>query len=140
MHSFKGLAHIGLYSSDLEKTKKFYMDNFSFKCVDERVIEKTNNETVKVTMLALNDMVLEVIEHSDTALRKTGNGGCVDHLAIEVENLSEIITELRTKGQVFRTEEPVVNMEMLGGAQYIYLSGPNGESIELFEYLNKRTG
>ncbi|AJY75082.1 VOC family protein [Paenibacillus beijingensis] len=137
MHSFKGLAHIGLYSGDVEETINFYTSNFDFQVVNERTIEKPDHQWVKVAMLALNGMTLEVIEHSDKSLHKTGNGGCVDHVAIEVENLPEIVTAIRAKGHQFRTEEPVVNMEMLGGARYIYLSGPSGESIELFELLSR---
>lgn len=135
MHSFKGLAHIGLYSGDAEKTKAFYMNQLGFALLNERVINKKDGAWVRVVMLTLGDMTMEVIEHSDQALHKTGNSGCVDHLAIEVENLPEIIAELRKKGISFLTEEPTINPDMLGGAQYIYLLGPSGESIELFERL-----
>lgn len=86
-------------------------------------------------MIGLGDMLIELIEHSDITQQKSGNAGCVDHIAILVTGLYEIIGDLKAKGCQFLTEEPISITEPGWESHYIYLYGPSMESIELMEYL-----
>ncbi|MDF2699412.1 MAG: hypothetical protein K0Q49_968 [Haloplasmataceae bacterium] len=130
---FKGLAHIGIYTSDICKTKQFYMDYFDFKFVNEVVLEKPNNITLKIAFLDLNGLVLEILESSDQSVSRKGSGGSIEHFAIRVEHLDLIVNDLKTKGLVFETEKPLQNEKL--NAKMIFLRGVSEERIELFEYL-----
>lgn len=135
MSNFKGLAHIGLYTEDIEATKSFYIDNLGFKLDYETVAEKPNNGWLKIAFISLNGMIIEILEPSDRSLIKKGNGGCVDHLTIEVKNLDNIVKALKAKGITFETEEPIKLNKLFNGVQVIFFRGPSGERLELFEFL-----
>lgn len=135
MTNFKGLAHIGLHTANSEESVKFYTENLGFKYEYEHIIEKPNNEWMKLTFISLNGMVIELLEPSDKTAVKSGNSGCVDHLTIEVKNLNEIVSTLKSKGIAFETEQPIQMPTLKNGAQLIFFRGPSDERLELFEYL-----
>jgi len=80
-------------------------------------------------------MVIELLEPSDKSLAKQGNAGSVDHIAIEVKNLDELVSQLKAKGIEFETEKPIKLEKLFNGAQVIFFRGPSGERLELFEFL-----
>jgi hypothetical protein len=43
--------------------------------------------------------------------------------------------ELKAKGIVFETEEPIVIDKLFNGARIIFFRGPSGERLELFEFM-----
>lgn len=135
MSNFKGLAHIGLYTENIEATKSFYIDNLGFKLDYETISEKPNNGWLKIAFISLNGMIIEILEPSDRSLIKKGNDGCVDHLTIEVNNLDDIVKDLKAKGITFETEEPIKLNKLFNGVQVIFFRGPSGERLELFEFL-----
>ena len=135
MENFKGLAHIGLFTEDIEKSKGFYMDNFNFKLEHEVKVDKPAGAWLKIAFLNLNGMVIELLEPSDKTGIKKGNDGCVDHLAIEVKELELLMENLRLKGITFETEKPIKVEKLFRGVQVAFFRGPGGERLELFEYL-----
>lgn len=140
MSNLKGLAHIGLYTEDIEVSKKFYVENLGFKLEYETVSEKPDNQWLKMAFVNLNGMVIELLQHSDKAKAKSGNAGCVDHLTIEVKNLNQVMADLKQKGIVFETEEPIQMPKLFQGAQIAFFRGPSGERLELFEYFGDPLG
>ncbi len=137
MSNFKGLAHIGLFTEDVEASKSFYMNNLGFKLDYETKLDKPNNAWSKIAFINLNGMVIELIEPSDKTLVKKGNNGSVDHLTIEVKNLPDIVSNLKTRGITFETEVPIINEKLYNGVQIIFFRGPSGERLELFEFLGR---
>jgi len=135
MACFKGLAHIGLFTEDIERSKSFYIDSFGFKLEDEITLDKPGNQWLKLAFISLNDMVIELLEPSDKTNVKRGNAGSVDHIAVKVENLQEIVDVLKKKEIVFETEEPNYIKKL--DAQMIFLRGPSGERIELIELISR---
>lgn len=135
MSNFKGLAHIGLFTDDIEKSKKFYIENLGFEFMYETVLDKPDNQWLKLSFINLNGMIIEFLQNSDVTKNKKGNDGCVDHLTIEVKNLNEIVSNLKAKGITFETDEPIKLEKLFNGAQVIFFRGPSGERLELFEFL-----
>jgi len=133
--NFIGLAHIGIYTEDIQISKKFYCDYLGFEVMFEQLIEKPNNEWLKIMMLNLNGMIIELLEPSDKTNIKKGNNGSVDHFAIEVKNLNDIVKVLNQKGIIFETEQPRIIPQLFKGVSVMFFRGPSGERIELFEYL-----
>lgn len=132
---YMGLAHIGIFTADIEKSKSFYIDNFGFKLDGEVKLDKPGNVWSKLAFLNLNGMVIELVEPSDKTKVNTGNNGSVEHLTIKVEGISELVKELKGKGITFETEEPIHIAKILNGVNVIFFRGPNGERLELFEAL-----
>lgn len=135
MSKFIGLAHIGLYTGDIEASKRFYTENLGFKLDYETVMDKPESAWLKMAFISLNGMIIELLESSDRNANKTGNAGCVDHLTIEVKDLPSLVSELKGKGIVFETEEPIVLDKLFNGVRIIFFRGPSGERLELFEFM-----
>jgi catechol 2,3-dioxygenase-like lactoylglutathione lyase family enzyme len=135
MSEFTGLAHIGLQTGDIQASKKFYMENLGFRLDYETVMDRPDGAWLKIAFVNLNGMIIELLESSDKDANKTGNAGCVDHLTIEVKNLPALLGELKAKGIVFETEEPIVIDKLFNGARIIFFRGPSGERLELFEFM-----
>jgi lactoylglutathione lyase len=135
MNNFKGLAHIGLFTSDIEKSKKFYTENLGFKLDYESILEQPDNGWLKLAFINLNGMIIELLEPSDKENMKKGDNGCVEHLAVEVQNLLDVVEDLKAKGIKFETEQPAKHDKLFKGVLSIFFEGPNGERLELFEFL-----
>ncbi len=134
---FKGLAHIGIFTDNIEKSKGFYITNFGFKLGNETRLDKPDGSWLKLSFLILNDIVIELVEPSDKTVLKKGDKESNNHLAIKVENISEVVKELKEKGiSSFETEEPIFIEKLFSGSKAIFLKGPAGERLELFEFLS----
>lgn len=120
----KGLAHIGVFVKDMETSVKFYRDILGFTVTDVH-----NN----LTFCNIGTCLIELVEIKDYQPRTPGQ---VDHIAVEVENIEELVAELRAKG--VELPEKIGEMPtLLGGVKNIFFVGPDGERIELFEYTNR---
>ena len=127
-----GLAHIGVFASDLNVSQDFYEKIMGFR----KVWENTNHSEegdVKVVFVEKDGLVIELIKMPK--LQERGDG-VVDHFAISVNGLEGVIEELKEKGVVFEEgsyrEAPHVFER---GSKWILLRGPNNERIELNERL-----
>lgn len=135
MSELKGLAHIGLHTRDIEMSKSFYIEYLGFTLEYETRLDKPNNEWLDLSFISLNGLVIELIEPSDREKAKMGNVGSINHIAIEVKNLPELMKQLKSRGVLFESDQPRRVEKLFKGVQVAFLQGPNGERIELFEYL-----
>ena len=63
--------------------------------------------------------------------------GQVDHICLECDDIDEYMKRLEGKVEVV---SPIGTMpDMFGGAKNVFFLGPDGERIELFQYLTKKT-
>ncbi len=135
MKNFKGLAHIGVFTPDLERSKNFYIHDLGFELEYETTLQKSENLKLEMAFVRLDNLVIELLEPSDSTMIKPESGGAVNHIAIEVEDLPGIVKELKGKGIVFETEELSYMEKLFRGVRNIFLRGPSGERLELFEFL-----
>ena len=123
---YKGLAHISIFTDDVQKSEDFYIQNLGFRIYNKK---------------SFPDFELWFIENGGLILELNGQGakdvnGKIDHIALEVLGLDAAIEDLREKGVVFETKEPeIVKPNFANGIRNIFIVGPSGERIELFEYL-----
>lgn len=125
-----GLAHIGVYVADAEKSKDFYLNTLRFDF-------KAENVLLNGTKLIFCDAGSCQIELICPAVPVKKPEGVVSHIAIECKNIEAWVEELKEKGVKFETENVSVMDTLLGGAKNIFLNGPDGERIELWEYITK---
>lgn len=133
MKSFRGLAHIAVYTTDIEQSIRFY-ELLGGECTMRGSVQKPAGVN-QLAMVRLTDFEIELIQPGDgTAV--TAEGGVIPHFAIEVENLPLVVNEMCVMGiGDFCTAEPNVMPELFGGLQNIFFRGPSGELIELIEHF-----
>lgn len=130
--TIEGLGHISLHTTDIEKTVDFYTNVLGFQKIEDISHEEADG-TLRIVFLLCVDIILEIIQKPNGKLDGKGDG-CFHHLAIQVTGIEEMISILKEEGVVFETENYVDLPHMFNGSKCIFFRGPNGESIELFEY------
>ncbi len=123
----KGLVHIGVFITDIERSKKFYGEILGF------TLDTTHElPGAHIAIMSAGTCILELVEIVGEAQYPEG---VVNHIAMEVEDLAQAMKELAAKGIKFDTAEPVVDEKMCGGVTYIFFRGPDNEKIEILQYL-----
>ena len=133
---FVGLAHIQIGTKDLEKSIQFYVDNLGFQVTNRSELTRPDG-TTKMALVRLGSCILELAQPAkpETVLEKTK--GTVGHFAIEVTDIDKAVAAVKAKG--ITPDRDVFTMENLfGGIRGAFISGPSGESIELFQYMKKQ--
>lgn len=133
---FVGLAHIQIGTKDLEKSIQFYVDNLGFKVINRSELTRPDG-TTKMALVQLGSCILELAQPAkpETVLEKTR--GTIGHFAIEVTDINKAVAAVKAKG--ITLDRDVFTLENLfGGIRGAFLSGPSGESIELFEFIKKQ--
>lgn len=128
-----GLAHIGVFVQNIEKSKEFYTDVLCFECFSEASVE-TEQGVIKIAFIRLGSCVIELVEFPEHDKRSLD--GVVAHIALNVNDIDLMQICLEKKGVKFETEKPVdLPMVFDNGVRYINLHGPDGEIIELNQTL-----
>lgn len=126
----KGLAHIGLIVSDIERSAKFYTEVLGFRQIWQNK-NKSPEGDISIVFVQNTNCVLELICFPKTEKRSAGS---FDHIALRVENINSAMDRLKQKGVKFiegsYEEAPQV---FENGSRWVFLSGPDGERIELNE-------
>lgn len=125
-----GLAHIGILVSDAEASKDFYLNTLHFDLKEDYTLPNG-------TRLIFCDAGSCQIELICRANHDPKPEGVVSHIAIECRNIEGWVEELSAKGVRFESDTITVMDQLLGGAKNIFLQGPDGERIELWEYLSR---
>lgn len=127
MGKIVGLNHIGLFIKDRERSKKFYKEVLGFECI----FEFTADDGAKIAFIRNGDCVIELVEFPEPKERVDG---WFDHVAMRVENIEEVVAELREKGIEFDSEDIVSSPKCFpNGSKYILFRGPDGEHLEVME-------
>ena len=132
MKHLTGLAHIALYTKDLEASLAFYelLGGAAFDQADVKKATGTNH----IKLVQMPGFVLEIIEPHDGS-PVTAEGGLFPHIALEVDDVDAAVAELKALGiNTFRTAEPN-SMPIFGGIRNIFFYGPDGELLELLQHL-----
>ena len=123
MKHITGLAHIALFTKDLEASVKFY------ECLGGKV-------TGQADVVSMPGFDLEIIEpHDGTDV--TAQGGLFPHIAIEVNDIDAAIADLKAAGITnFRGGvDKAADLPIFGGIRNAFFIGPNGEQLELLQHL-----
>jgi catechol 2,3-dioxygenase-like lactoylglutathione lyase family enzyme len=130
MAGLKGLAHIGVFTADMDASLDFYCKTLGMELFYSCDLGKT-----KLGFVRAGNCVIELIAPEDY---KGGRGeGAVAHIAIEVEDIRAVVAGLKAKGVAFSTPDVAVLPQLFPtGSTNIFFTGPNGESLELYEYVS----
>ena len=123
-----GLAHVGVYVSDVERSRKFYEDILGFTYIGQSVMDSDQGPT-DLIFLKQGDLTLELV-HKQTFLKNCN--GYVDHIAFSVKNVEEVEKKLREQGVKFQQSTVRHEPQILSGIHFIHFYGPDGERLELY--------
>ena len=133
MAKMEGLAHIGVFVSDLQKSKKFYEDILDFKTIWECRVKEADGTTTDVAFVQNGCLTLELVRLENLQNR---TDGIVDHIAMKVEDIEAVKETLISRGIAFETNEVVFNADVFpNGSKWILFRGPDHEHLELTEVL-----
>ena len=152
MKHITGLAHIALFTKDLEASVKFY------ECLGGKVTGQADVQkplgTNHIKIVSMPGFDLEIIEpHDGTDV--TAQGGLFPHIAIEVNDfvcdgrddviviaievndIVAAIADLKAAGITnFRGGvDKAADLPIFGGIRNAFFIGPNGEQLELLQHL-----
>lgn len=123
-----GVAHIGLYIKDVERSKKFYTEVLGFETICEFVSLEGN----KMAFVKSGNLIIELIQHKVWMDRKDG---LFDHIAMEVENIEETSEKLKKSGIEFEADIYFDDLVFDKGVKYQAFRGPDGEHLEIYQTL-----
>ncbi len=133
MIEMNGLAHVGVFVKDLNRSVAFYRDILDFEKTWEFSATEEDGSVSKAAFVKNGNLVLELIQPGNPQERVDGR---VDHVAILVKNIEAVRGELQARGVVFETEEIVHNQDAApNGSKWILFRGPDQEHLELTEIL-----
>jgi lactoylglutathione lyase len=113
---------------DIEASVKFYAEALGFE-----LTARHSMGTAQLAFLNVGSCCIELVQTADYAPRPAG---VVDHIAIEAEDIETLVCKLIEKGIVFLSDINTAN-GLLGGIKNVFFTGPDGERLEFFEYINK---
>ena len=133
MKHITGLAHIALYTKDMETSLNFYKALGGVVTDQADVQKPTGTNHIKIVQMP--GFFLEIIEPHDGS-PVTAEGGLFPHIAMEVDDIDAAIADCKAVGITsFRTEEPNT-LPIFGGIRNIFFYGPDGELLELLQHLS----
>ncbi len=129
MSELKGLAHIGVYTKDMDTSVAFYKKlGFEFVNIYDR--------GTKLGFVKLGDLLVELIQPADLSRLEGLKGGIIAHFALEVQDIEAVVEDLKAQGLI--ADDAKINESgTMGGMKNVFLEGPMGERIELLEYTSK---
>ncbi|MGI6004149.1 MAG: VOC family protein [Christensenellales bacterium] len=128
MSLYKGLDHIGVYTTDLQGSEDFYVKTLGFELLSRQRATRADGSEFGMCFVAAGSCEIELVEVAELPA-----SGVIAHIALEVEDIELAMATLKDKGVDFPT--PYGEMSILGGIKNVFFSGPSGERLELVQRL-----
>lgn len=134
MAKIKNINHIAIAVNDVEQSLKFWRDAMGLQ-VDR--IEDVPSQKSEVVFIPVGDSEVELVKPTspDTGVAKfiEERGGGMHHLCFEVDNIDEMLAQLKEKGIRLINE---VALELPGRKMaFIHPKSTNGVLVELYQVL-----
>ena len=134
----KRINHIAIIVPDLDASLAFWRDTLGLALTH---IEEVTGQESLVAFLPTGDSEVELVKPTTGTsgaarfLAKRGPG--LHHIALEVDNLDEMLVKLKEKGVRLINETPVT---AAGGhrAAFIHPESANGVLVELYEVVARQ--
>ena len=127
----KGLAHIGVFLDDIDKSVAFYTDILGFECYHRVDIEE-NGGITRIAFVKKGTCIIEIVQPGNAGGKADGR---VNHIAMQVEDIDAQMAILKQKGIVFETESAVTLPAIFNGVKYAMFRGPDNERLEIMQLL-----
>ena len=146
---FKGVHHVGLTVSDLDRSLAFYerllgrVRDFSIES-DGPVLSRAvgvPDARLKFGFITLGSVHLELLEYRNDRRDRyelANSDPGAPHVCFEVVDLREAMAALAEDGIRFYSEPFDIDEGPLAGYSFVYFDDPDGITLELFEHRERR--
>jgi catechol 2,3-dioxygenase-like lactoylglutathione lyase family enzyme len=135
--NLRGLQHIGLPVTNLERSKVFYAQLGFAEAM--RADIPGSAEAIQVAMMQHEKLTLELYQlgqEERLAIAKRTDGH-IDHLALDVMDIEQALAEIRGAGlEIMEDDAPVFLPFWDKGVKYFTIRGPDGEKVEFNQILS----
>jgi lactoylglutathione lyase len=121
-----GIQHIGIPTSDIEATIRFY-EGLGF----QMVFRTCGKSDEKVAFLRLGNLTVETYE-SHSVVQKSG---AIDHIALDVADIEKAFASAIASGYKILEDGIQFLPFWDNGVRYFTILGPNGEKIEFNQMM-----
>lgn len=122
------IHHIAIIVSDYEVSKDFYVNKLGFPIIRENYRKERGD--YKLDLKVSDEIELEIFGMKDSPKRVSRPEACgLRHLCFKVENIEEIIDDLKTKG----IETEPIRIDSYTDSKFTFFQDPDGLPIELHE-------
>ncbi|WP_163969936.1 methylmalonyl-CoA epimerase [Oceanobacillus halotolerans] len=132
------IAHIGIAVNNIDEVLSFYTDSLGLKVEG---VEEVSSEGVKVAFLKIGESRIELLEPIEETsaikrfLDRKGEG--IHHIALEVDELEERLSRLKSEGIPLINEEPKTGAHNSQVA-FLHPKAANGVLFELCQHQENR--
>lgn len=131
------INHLGIATKEIQEALRFWEESLGLKNVHTEVVEE---QKVRVAMLPIGETRIELLEPtaSDSPISKflEKRGGGIHHIAIEVDDINEVLERLKSNGVKLIDQVPRVGAEGCLIA-FVHPSSTNGVLLELVQKESK---
>ena len=130
----KGLAHIGIMTSDADALAKWYVEENGFTLTAEYEMDDT---TKIVFVTEPKGIMLELIQKpkgSMIAKQVAFEGSFIDHIAYDVEDVKAVIEKVNEMGLEI-TDQAFIPTFWENGYEYVTVRTPEGDKVEYGKIL-----
>ena len=120
-----GIQHIGIPTSDIQKTIDFYT-GLGFTLASRKDIGGRD-----FAFLQLGNLVIEAIPNDNPKM----DAGSIDHICLDAKNIAELFQQLKDAGYQLLNEDLVDFDAWENGTKLFFIMGPNNEKLEFCEIL-----
>jgi catechol 2,3-dioxygenase-like lactoylglutathione lyase family enzyme len=134
--NLRGLQHIGLPVTNLERSKAFY-SNLGFVEVMRTDLPRAL-EAVQVAMMHHAELTLELyqLEQEERQQIAKRTDGHIDHIALDVMDIEQAYQEICAAGlEILEEDAPVFLPFWEHGVKFFTIRGPDGEKVEFNQIL-----
>jgi methylmalonyl-CoA epimerase len=131
------ISHLGIATKDIDEALKFWQNALGLEQTHTEVVE---DQKVRVAMLPIGETRIELLEPTspDSPISKflDKRGGGIHHIAVEVENITESLRQLKQSGARLIDETPRVGAENCLVA-FVHPQSAGGVLLELIQQTEK---
>jgi len=131
------INHLGIATKGIDEALKFWGNALGLENVHTETVE---DQKVRVAMLPIGESKIELLEATaeDSPIAKflEKRGAGIHHIAVEVENIEEVLAKLKREGMRLIDETPRIGAENCLVA-FVHPSSANGVLLELVQKIKK---
>lgn len=125
----KGIHHIALICSDIDRSKKFYTEVLSFKIIRE--VYREERQSWKIDLSLNGEYVLELFSFPNAPERPTQpEAQGLRHLAFSTDDIAAVHEYLIKKS----ISPEQIRIDPHTGKQFFFFNDPDGLPLEVYQY------